>query len=754
MLEFFYSMPCSLAIIITLLTPLVIGFFGAPIWVWGLVTGLFMIGWGLPLWSGIVAAVFLASFTIPPIRKILFTGPMLKILRALKIMPELSETEKVALEAGSVWMDGELFSGNPDFKKILDQRFDKLSGEEKSFIDNECEEICNMLSDWEVFQDKDLPPKVWDYLKKKKFLGMIVPKEYGGLGFSALANSAVVQKLGSHSVPLSICVMVPNSLGPAELLSHYGTKEQKEKFLPKLAVGEEVPCFALTEPHAGSDAGSIESSGVVFKDENGEIKIRLNWNKRYITLAAVSTIIGLAIQLRDPDNLLGKGEDLGITCMLIPSNSKGVTLGKRHNPMGVPFYNCPLQGKDVIASVDDIIGGKDGAGRGWIMLMECLATGRAISLPAQNAGGIKKAMRTASAYVNIRKQFGLEIGKFEGVGEPLARIGGLTYLTEAMRNYTVGAVDSGIKPAVVSAIAKLQATELARIVSVDAMDILGGAGISRGPRNNIANTYIAQPIGVTVEGGNILTITMIVFGQGAIRCHPYAYLEFKSVSENDLGTFDKAFAGHIGHVVRNKCRAILLSATRGRLASSPVSGPTAVYYKKLSWASSVFALLADTAMGTFGGKLKMKESLTGKFADIFSFMYIASCVLRKYEADGRPSHHWPLVEWSLQYSMHRIQQGFEGVLENFDFPVVGWYFRNVVSFIVRLNRFGGPPRDVVSQAVVKEIMRVGGARDDLAEGMFISKDPEEALGRYENAVNLIEKAKPHYSLLRKAISYY
>ena len=480
-----------------------------------------------------------------------------------------------------------------------------------------------MVNDWDVFVKKGFPEQVWDYLRKEGFFGLIIPKKYGGLAFSATAHSAIVAKLASRSGPLATTVMVPNSLGPAELLMHYGTKEQKDYFLPRLAAGIEMPCFALTEPNAGSDAGGMQADGVVFKGDDGELYLKLNWNKRYITLAAISTVLGLAFKLHDPENLLGKGTTLGITCALVPSNTSGVKLGRRHDPLGVPFYNCPTYGEDVIVPINAIIGGVEGAGNGWRMLMESLAVGRGISLPSQAAGGAKLATRAVGAYALIRKQFGLNIGKFEGIEEPMARIGGYSYLMDAARRYTTGGLDKGAKPAVVTAIMKYQFTEFGREIINDSMDIVGGAGISRGPRNIFANNYIALPIAITVEGANILTRTLMIFGQGAIRCHPYALNEINALTSGDAKAFDQNFWAHIGHVARNKARAFVLSITRGRLASSPVSGASAKYLRKLSWASASFAFYADLALGSYGGALKMKEKIAGCYADILSNMYLA-----------------------------------------------------------------------------------------------------------------------------------
>jgi len=728
----------------------ILGFVGAKLIVWTLFTAVALVLFGAsPVWW-IVFGVPLAILNIRPLRKNILTRSLVNILKKLNILPEISETERVALEAGSTWVDKELFSGKPDFKAIAKEPYKKISGEELEFVNGPVETICKMVNDWEVYKNGDLPQNVWDYLKKEKFFGMIIPKKYGGLGFSAVANSEVVAKLATRSGPLAITVMVPNSLGPAELLSHYGTQEQKDYYLPRLADGREIPCFALTESGAGSDAGSMTSKGVVFKDENGEIQIRLNWNKRYITLAAVASLIGLAVKLEDPDNLLGKGKYPGITCILVPANTKGVILGKRHNPMGVPFYNCPTRGEDVVVSVKQIIGGADYAGRGWQMLMECLAVGRSISLPAQSTGGAKMVARVAGAYASIRKQFGMEIGKFEGIEEPLARIGGTAYLLEASRLFTVGAVDSGIKPSVVSAIAKYNSTELFRKVINDGMDVLGGAAISRGPRNILANAYISTPIGITVEGANILTRSMIIFGQGAIRCHPYAYQELKALTDGDIDGFDAGFWAHVGFVARNGFRALLLSLTRGRLASVP-SGPMKPYYRKLAWASASFSFMSDIALGSYGGGLKLREKITGRYADALSWMYLATATIHRFEAEGRRADHLPHAEWALQTAFTKIQEAFEGIYANIQVPGLSPVFKGPIGLWGRINSFGSAPSDKTGRKIAKSLMEPGELRDSLTDGIFIPMDKEEAVGRYEHTLNLVTQANTVYAKITAAV---
>ena len=562
---------------------LLIGFFDMPLIIWAIAGLAILFGMGAPIWLLAVFSAIMILFLIAPLRAALVSSGVMALFKKFKFIPQISATERTALEAGVVWVEKDLFSGKPDFKSILKEPYAQLSEEEKKFVAGPVEELCAMCEPYKIWKNKEVPENVWAYLKKKGFLGMIIPKEYGGLGFSAMAHSEVVMKIASRSLPTSISVMVPNSLGPAELLVHYGTDAQKKYWLPRLASGEALPCFGLTEPLAGSDAGSISSSGVVFKN-NGVVSIKLNWNKRWITLAAISDVIGLAFRLRDPENILGKGEDLGITCALIPSNTPGVVLGRRHDPLTIPFQNCPTQGKDVIINLEDaVVGGVGGVGQGWSMLMECLAAGRGISLPAQSTGGAKLSFRTVSSHALIRKQFGVSIGTFEGVEEPMARIGAATYALEAMRRFTLGALDKGLKPPVVTAIMKYQATEIQRKVTNDAMDVMGGAGISLGARNLLAEGYIATPIGITVEGANIMTRTLIVFGQGALRCHPYAFDEVRALEAGNTKDFDKAFFGHIGHVVRNLCRSILLSLTRGYIAMAP-SG----VHQKLKFTTAVY----------------------------------------------------------------------------------------------------------------------------------------------------------------------
>ncbi len=740
----------ALLVALIVLVAIAMGFVGAPLLVWTVAAAaaLFLLGGSSGLWMAL--AVVAVVFNVPPIRRLLSSGVM-KAMEALRFMPSISETEREAIDAGTVWVEGELFSGKPNFKRMLEQDYPALTEEEQRFLDGPVQELCDMTDDWAVFQRRGLSDSQWDFLKRERFFGMIIPKEYGGLGFGPSANSAVVSKVATCSTVLGITVMVPNSLGPAELLIHYGTEEQKNRYLPRLADGRDLPAFALTEPFAGSDAGAIESTGVIFEKE-GELYLRLNWRKRYITLAAVSTVLGLAFKLKDPDNHLGKGEDLGITCALVPTRTQGVRLGKRHDPLGIPFYNCPTEGHDVEVPLEEsIIGGTDGAGRGWRMLMESLAAGRGISLPATSTGGVKHVGRVASAHALCRRQFGLSIGKFEGIEEPLARIGGYAYLLEAARRYTNGALATGAKPAVVTAIAKYNFTELARQAINDGMDILGGNAISRGPRNQLAHAYINTPISITVEGANILTRTLMIFGQGAIRCHPYALKEISALDQRDVAAFDRVFWKHIGHVVRNASRSLVLSLTRGWLSPAPVSGPTAKYYRRLSWASATFSFLADLAMGTLGGELKRKEKLTGRFADVFSWMYLSAATLKRFEAEGRREEDLPLVEWSLEYGLREMQLAFDGLFKNMRVPMLSWLFRGPVSAWSRFNPLSNGPRDVVGHRVAASILTPGKQRERLFEGSFVQTDEARGVARMERAMRAVYDAAPLEKKLRAAV---
>ncbi|MBE9010281.1 acyl-CoA dehydrogenase [Pseudanabaenaceae cyanobacterium LEGE 13415] len=731
----------QLTILILLL--LTIGFIGVSLWMWlgyGAIA-LFVLNAPLWLWSVYVAIALI--LLVPQIRRPLLTTPIMKVIR----VPKISDTERSAINAGTVWIEGEFFTGAPDFERINQAAYPEVTPELQTFLDQQVEQVCRMATDWEIHQHKDLPIAVWQYLKQERFFGMMIPVEYGGLGFSNFAYSSVMAKLASRSFIHTATVGVTNSLGPAKLLLNYGTSEQKAYYLPRLASGEEIPCFALTEPTAGSDAASITAKGTVFQNDDGKLMVRLNFRKRYITLGAIATLIGLAFKLSDPDHLLGKGEEVGITCILIPANTKGMILGKRHDPMGVPFYNSPVEGQDVIVSVDQIIGGVEQAGQGWKMLMQSLAAGRGISFPASCTGVAKLVARVTGAYSKVRQQFGSSIGRFEGIEEPLARIGGLTYLLDAARIYTVGAVDAGEKPAVVSAIAKYQFTEITRKLVNDGMDILGGSGICRGSRNLLANFYTAMPIPITVEGSNILTRTLMIFGQGVIRCHPYLYSEIKAIETGDTIAFDQVLWKHIGSITRNKFRALLLNLSRGYLAPVPGHKFTKRYYQKLAWSSAMFALLTDFLLIRLGGSLKRHEKLTGRLADWLSWMYLSSATLRRFAAEEHKPADLIYVQWAMDYSFAQMQQALEGILVNLPIPNIA---RSMLLSFVRINPLGTIPSDVLGSRVAQALQTTGHDRDCLTTGIYIPTHPDEALGRLEQAMKLCEQAEAINSKIKQA----
>ncbi|MEY4675055.1 MAG: hypothetical protein RL148_2839 [Planctomycetota bacterium] len=744
------ALPGGLGLLLATALVLLLGFHAAGAWAWilGLGVSLWTLGAPLPLWVLWSVMVMLqASVLRLPVSRLVMVR-----LRAAGAVPQVSETERTAIAAGTVWHDGALFSGRPDLRAIHNSPWPALTPREQAFLDGPVQRACEMTDDWEVHQQRDLPRATWDFLKRERFFGMIVPEEFGGLGFSALANSTVVARLASRSLPLAITVMVPNSLGPAELLVHYGTPAQQRRWLPGLASGAEIPCFALTEPGAGSDAGAIQARGTVFRGADGRLMVRLDWDKRYITLAAVATVLGVAFQLHDPQQLLGRGTDLGITCALVPAATRGVVLGRRHDPMGVPFYNCPTRGEGVVLPLEEaVIGGTEGCGRGWQMLMECLAAGRGISLPATSVGGAQLVARAVGAYAAVRQQFGLAIGRFEGVEEPLARIGGLTYLLEAVRMFTCGGLDGGARPAVVTAVAKYHTTELWRQVVNDGMDVMGGAAISRGPRNLLANPYAGTPIGITVEGANILTRTLMIFGQGAIRCHPYAYREVDAIQRGDVAAFDRAFWPHVGHVVATGVRALVLSVTRGRAAAAPCRGPLARHWRRIAWASASFAFWADVAMATLGGDLKRREKVTGRFADVFSWLYLSSAVLRRHAAEGSRAEDLPLVDWCMAFASARMQQAFDGLFANLPVPGLRWLLRGPVALWSRCNGFGSGPSDRLGARVAGVLLRTGPQRDRLTGVLHVPTDAGSALGRLEGALHAVAAVEPLHRRIRDAV---
>ena len=704
--------------------------------------------------SWIIFAAVATVLNVRPIRRQLITNTIFSAFK--KIIPSMSATEQDALEAGSVWWDGELFSGAPNWENLHKIAKPGLSKEEQDFIDGPVEQLCALLNDWEISHlQHDLSEDVWDFIKKNGLFGMIIPKRYGGLGFSAIAHSSVVEKIASRSVTAAVTVMVPNSLGPAELLLRYGTDEQKNYYLPRLARGDEIPCFALTGPEAGSDASSIPDRGVVcrqeFEGQKDVLGIRVSWDKRYITLGPVATLLGLAFKLYDPDKLLGSEEELGITVALIPTKTKGVVIGRRHFPINIPFQNGPNSGKDVFIPMTWLIGGQERAGQGWRMLMECLAAGRSISLPALSAGASKLATRAIGAYARIRRQFKLPIGKFEGVEEVLARIGGLTYMIDSVRLMTAGALDIGEEPAVISAIAKYHLTESMRKVVNDAMDIQGGAGICLGPRNFLARSYQALPISITVEGANILTRCLIIFGQGAIRCHPYVLQELDAASNPDKTQgkilFDKIVFKHAGFTISNMARSFFLGLSHALFVKKPVQGPVAKYYRQLTRMSSALALASDMSMLALGGELKRKERLSGRLADVLSHLYLASATLKRFRDDGSPEADLPLLQWVCENSLFTIQESLIELFRNYPIRSLAHFLRIMVFPFGQTYR---KPSDKLGHKVALLLLSPSDTRERLTKGIYAPKDVTQVMGRLDATLEKVIAAEKVEKKIRKA----
>jgi acyl-CoA dehydrogenase len=741
---------------------LTLAYVNASGWLWTAAIAIALaIAWGahlLPALVVIVAAFLLIILAIPlnfpRLRRALISDSVLGVFR--KVLPPMTATEREAIEAGTVGWDAELFSGRPDWRKLLALPSPHLSAEEQRFLDNECEEVCAMVTEWETTHIYlDLPPPVWQYIKDKGFLGMIIPKEYGGLGFSAYAHSQVVAKLASRCSALVVTVMVPNSLGPGELLRHYGTQEQKRYYLPRLAKGIELPCFALTNPHAGSDAAAIPDVGIVCMGEHQGTQVlglRLTWEKRYITLGPVATILGLAFRAFDPDHLLGDTVDLGITCALIPTNHPGVNIGRRHMPLSAVFQNGPNWGKDVFIPIDWVIGGKPMIGKGWRMLMECLASGRAISLPSLNTGMAKLVVRATGGYARVRTQFKTPIGKFEGIEEPLARMGAYLYSMDATRALTATMVDQGEKPAVLSAISKYHVTERGRRIAIDAMDIAGGKGICMGPSNFLGAAYMQLPVSITVEGANILTRSLIIFGQGAIRCHPYVLKEMAAARDQDSRAasvaFDQALFGHIGFVLSNFARTFVLGIVGSRLLPVPDVAPeTHHYYQQLTRFSSALAFLADVSMGALGGALKRKEKLSARLGDVLSYLFLCSATLKRFEAEGRQSADAPLMHWAIWDAMFKAQTALEGVISNFPNRLIATVMRRTVF---PLGRPYVIPSDTLGHEVAKLLIEPSATRDRLTSGMYLSNAESDGLRQIESAVEATLAAEPIDARIREA----
>ncbi|TKB54241.1 acyl-CoA dehydrogenase FadE [Ferrimonas aestuarii] len=703
------------------------------------------------LWAWVAFAVIAIPFNVGSLRRSLLSAPALKAFKS--VMPEMSQTEKDAIEAGTTWWDADLFSGSPDWKKMHAIPAARLTAEEQAFLDGPVEEVSRMVNAFKVsHQDADLPAEVWQYLKDNKFFAMIIKKKYGGLEFSPYAQSRVLQKLSGVDSVLSSTVGVPNSLGPGELLQHYGTEEQKDHYLPRLAVGQEVPCFALTSPEAGSDAGSIPDYGVVCKGmwEGKEVLgMKVTWNKRYITLAPIATVLGLAFKLRDPDGLLGDEEEIGITCALVPTDMEGVIIGRRHFPLNTMFQNGPTQGNEVFMPLDFIIGGPKMAGKGWRMLVECLSVGRGITLPSNSGGGIKTVAAATGSYSRIRRQFKTPIGKMEGIEEPMARIGGNAYLMDAVNTMTTTALGLGEKPSVISAIVKMHLTDRMQKCLIDAMDIHGGKGVCLGPNNYLGRGYQGAPIAITVEGANILTRSLVIYGQGAIRCHPYVLKEMDAAFDKDqnrsLNEFDKAVWGHVGFVMSNLVRSFWFGLTGARFSSAPYSDQTKRYYQHMNRFSANLALLSDLAMAMLGGSLKRKERTSARLGDLLSQLYLTSATLKKFQDEGRQSDDLPLVQWAVEDSLYKLQVSLIELLENF--PAFG----GLLKFL--LFPFGRPIKrtsDKLDHQIAKILQTPCAARDRLIAGQWFEAHENNPVGQQEQTLRNILAAEPLFDKVCKA----
>lgn len=712
-------------------------------------------GWTLDVVGPISWIVFLVialPLNISAFRQNVISRPLMKVYRG--IMPEMSSTEKEAIEAGTTWWEADLFAGNPNWKKLHNYPVARLSADEQAFLDGPVEEVCRMVNQHQVsHQLADLPADVWQYLKDHGFFAMIIKKKYGGLEYSAYAQSRVLQKLAGLSSELASTVGVPNSLGPGELLQHYGTPEQQNHYLPRLAKGLEVPCFALTSPEAGSDAGSIPDFGIVCKGQwEGEevLGMKLTWNKRYITLAPVATVLGLAFKLRDPEHLLGDKEELGITCALIPTDVEGVETGRRHFPLNCMFQNGPTRGNEVFVPLSFIIGGPKMAGQGWRMLVECLSVGRGITLPSNSAGGVKTAALATGAYARIRRQFKLPIGKLEGIEEPMARIGGNAYLMDAVTTLTTTGIDLGEKPSVISAIVKYHLTDRMQKCVIDAMDIHGGKGVCLGPNNYLGRGYQAAPIAITVEGANILTRSMIIYGQGAIRCHPYVLAEMESAFDTESGqglaNFDAAIFGHIGFATSNFIRSFWLGLTSSRFSNAPYSDKTKRYYQQMNRFSANLALLSDLAMATLGGNLKRKERISARLGDLLSQLYLASATLKRYEDEGRQTDDLPLVQWAVEDALYKLQASLDDLLDNFPMGLGG-------ALRVVMFPFGRPlkrPSDALDHKVAKIMQTPCESRNRLGKGQFWTNSEHNAVGIQEQTLLDIIASEPLHDKVCKA----
>jgi alkylation response protein AidB-like acyl-CoA dehydrogenase len=707
---------------------------------------------GVAMWVMISLCIFILILImllcVTPLRKTFLVKPFLSYLST--ILPAISETEKIVLEAGDMWWEKDLFRGRPDWKALQNISLSNLTREEEIFIDDQVETLCSMLDDFSILTvEHDLPFSVWEFFKKQKFFGMVIPKKYEGLGFSALAHSSIVLKIATRSVSAAVNALVPNSLGPAELLLHYGTEEQKNYYLPRLARGEEIPCFALTSVDAGSDAAALKDKGVVCKgtyQDKEMLGIRLNFNKRYITLAPIATVMGVAFKLSDPDQLLGGKKEIGITVALVPSSLEGVEIGKRHSPMGLAFMNGPIIGKNVFIPISFVIGGEKMLGQGWRMLMECLSIGRGISLPAVSAAQAQLAYRMTGAYSVLRQQFHLSIAHFEGVAAALARIAGLTYLIEATRRFTVTAVDASLRPALASSIAKYHMTEFARTIVNDAMDIHGGRGIQMGPRNYLAQGYIAIPISITVEGANILTRNLILFGQGAVRCHPYLRDEMQAVEKKDISGLDKLLVRHFSYSIKNLFKTFLCAFGLGHFfVETPIQN-FGYYYRQISRLSAALALVTDFTLIILGGNLKRKERLSARLGDVLSYLYIASSVIRYVQEYPLSKEDDAYARWGLNYCLYHIQHSFERFFNNFPKPFVAKLLKFIIFPLGRPYQLPTDKQDMQLVAVMSKICKF---RDRITQDCYLGKKPEDPTGRMEIAFNEFIKTHAIREKLKK-----
>ena len=705
------------------------------------------------LWLVLIAIA--VPLLVADVRRKYFSGPMFDWFK--KVLPPISATERDAIDAGTVWWDGELFSGRPDWDTLLGYPRARLTDEEQAFLDGPTETLCALVSEWDIAQRMDLPPAAWDYIKAEGFFALIIPKEYGGKGFSAYAHSQIVMKLATRSGDLASTVMVPNSLGPAELLMHYGTEEQRNHYLPRLANGTDIPCFALTGPYAGSDAGAMNDSGVICKGQwQGEevLGLRLNWEKRYITLGPVATLLGVAFKTYDPDHLLGDEEELGISLALIPTDTPGVDIGRRHLPLGAAFMNGPNWGKDVFVPLDAIIGGRDMIGKGWMMLMNCLSVGRSISLPATGTSAAKVCGYVGGRYAQVREQFNVPLAAFEGIQEPLARIGGNAWLMDAARILTANAVDLGEKPSVLSAILKYHLTERGRACITDAMDIHGGKGIILGPNNYLGRMWLSAPISITVEGANILSRNLMIFGQGAIRCHPYVLKEMALADREDkdqaLAEFDTLLMSHIGFAVGNAASSLLLGLTLNRLGQVPGDDISQPYYRALNRLAAAFALCADSSMMLLGGDLKRRERLSARLGDVLSHLYLGSAALKRYHDLDYPEALRPLLRWAMEENLYHAEQALDELLGNFPNRLFGCLLKVLVFPLGRRHQ---GPSDELDAEVAAIIGRQAGdpALESVLEGCYRPQADQDSVGALQHALNLVHASHDARKRLHQAL---